>query len=189
MLARLFLLFLITPFVELALLIQVDRLIGFWPTMGVIVATGVVGSLLARQQGWSVWRRFNKRLGTGDLPGKEIVDGLIVLVAGALLITPGVLTDVIGFIGLIPFTRAPIRRYIFRRLKRRMQDGTVHMHFGSFGTATPPGHGPAASPSAESSDPTADGAQEPEAQWGGRSRDVPSHADNNDRPSPDTPKS
>ena len=184
MLGRLLLIFLITPFVELALLIQVDRLIGFWPTMGVIVATGVVGSLLARQQGWSVWRQFNKRLQSGDLPGKEIVDGLIILVAGALLVTPGVLTDAIGFIGLIPFTRAPVRRLVFRRLKQKMEDGSVQMHVGGFGMASPsPNTPPSSEPSPGTS--TEPSTQQSDPSWEGNTRDIPRHAeDENDADRP-----
>jgi len=171
MLGRLLLLFLLTPFVELALLIQVDRLIGFWPTMGIIIATGFAGSYLARREGLSVWQRFNQRLAEGGLPGRELVDGVIILVAGALLITPGVLTDVLGFVGLIPLTRAPIRRLLIKRLKRKMEDGTVRMHVGGFGISTPPDASPASN-----------GNREPDTSWQGTGRQVPRHAEESDPP-------
>ena len=167
MLGRLLLLFLITPVVELALLIRVGEWIGFWPTIGLIVVTGFAGSVLARREGFSVWRRFNERLQQGGLPGEELVDGMIILVAGALLITPGVLTDVFGFIGLIPLTRAPIRRLLINRLKRRLEDGSVQLHVGGFGIASPPTDGPSRS----------NGDRQDDAQWGGTGRKVPRHTD------------
>ena len=125
LLVRLLALFILLPAVELALLVQVDRLIGFWPTIGLILATGLIGSLLARREGLSVWRRLNQRLGEGTLPGHELIDGVIILLAGALLITPGVLTDVVGFMGLLPPTRALIRKFAQRRIKRAVQRGTI----------------------------------------------------------------
>lgn len=132
MLGRLLALFLITPVVELALLIQLGEYIGFWPTVGVIVLTGITGSYLAKREGLSIWKRFNERLKGGELPGKELLDGVIILVAGALLITPGVLTDLFGFIGLIPFTRAMVRKYLNGRIQRAMERGSVRMTFGGF---------------------------------------------------------
>ncbi len=166
MLGRLLLLFLLTPLVELALLIQVDRLIGFWPTMGLIVATGLAGSYLAKREGLSVWRQFNRRLNEGGLPGRELVDGVIVLVSGALLLTPGVLTDVLGFIGLLPPTRAPIRRLLLRWLRRKAEQGSMQIRVGGFGVSTPADDWP---PSG------ADRAAEPT--WHGTSRQVPRHAE------------
>lgn len=175
MLGRLLLLFLLTPFVELALLIQVDRLIGFWPTMGIIVATGLAGSLLAKHEGLSAWQRFNRRLAEGGLPGRELADGVIILVAGALLITPGVLTDVIGFIGLIPLTRAPVRRFLIKRLKRKMEDGTMQVHVGGFGVSTPPSERPSAPNEDREEGPT----------WQGTGRQVPRHTNDSDMPGPE----
>jgi len=133
MLGRLVLLFLLTPALELGLLIQVDRLIGFGPTIGLIIVTGIVGSVLARREGASTWHRLNERLHVGDVPGTELADGVIILVSGALLITPGVLTDVVGFLGLIPFTRRPIRRVLVRWLQSKIQEGSAHFRFGVFG--------------------------------------------------------
>lgn len=172
MLGRLVLLFLITPVVELALLIQIGERIGFWPTIAIIVATGLAGSFLARREGFSVWKRFNQRLAEGGLPGEELVDGMIILVAGALLITPGVLTDVFGFIGLLPFTRAPVRRYLIKRLKRRVEDGSVRLHVGGFGVASAPNE-PRSSPRR----PGSNGQREDDAGWEGTGRQVPRHSE------------
>jgi UPF0716 protein FxsA len=171
MLGRIVLLFLITPVVELALLIQVGERIGFWPTIAIIVATGLAGSFLARREGFSVWQRFNKRLAEGGLPGQELVDGMIILVAGALLITPGVLTDVFGFIGLLPFTRAPVRRFLIRRLRRRMEDGSVHVHMGGFSVSSP------FDTSSSTEDPASNGQREHDPHWQGTGRKVPRHSE------------
>jgi len=121
---RLFLLFVVVPAVELALLIEIGGLIGTANTFAIIVATGLVGSYLARSQGLAVWRRFQERLASGDMPGNELVDGLIVLVSGALLLTPGVLTDAIGLLGLAPPSRHLLRNVIVHRLKDRIHDRT-----------------------------------------------------------------
>lgn len=174
MLGRLVLLFLLTPAVELALLIQVDRFIGFWPTVGLIIATGIAGSYLARREGLSTWRRLNERLRAGDLPGTELVDGVIILVAGALLITPGVLTDGLGFIGLLPPTRALIRRVLIRRLQKKVEQGSMQIHFGAFGGARPGADAPNWPPSGpDGGSPNSD----PDGSWEGDSRRIPRHAD------------
>ncbi len=170
MLGRLVLLFLITPAVELGLLIQVDRLIGFGPTIALIIATGIAGSYLARREGLTTWRRLNKRLGAGELPGKELADGVIILVAGALLITPGVLTDVLGFLGLLPPSRALIRKALMKRLQSKMDDGSMEVQFGVFGGAT--SSSGAASPG--SFDPSSSDDQ-PSTSWNGTARQVPDH--------------
>jgi UPF0716 protein FxsA len=128
---RLLALFLLMPVIDLLLLIKVDGLIGFWPTVGLVLGTGVAGSYLARREGLSTWRRLNDEMAGGALPGKELLDGVIILVAGALLVTPGVITDVIGFLGLIPPTRYLIRKAVMRYAKRKMDSGSLA--FGFFG--------------------------------------------------------
>ncbi|PEN15129.1 hypothetical protein CRI94_02235 [Longibacter salinarum] len=141
MLARLVVLFLVTPAVELALLLKVGQLIGFWETVGIIVATGIAGSFLAKREGVSAWQRLNRSLARGGLPGKELLDGVIILIAGALLITPGVLTDIVGFMGLLPPSRALIRKLIMKRVQKKMEDGSLNMQFGFFGGVPSGGRG------------------------------------------------
>ncbi|MFB6246976.1 MAG: FxsA family protein [Salinibacter sp.] len=171
MLGRLLLLFLLTPAVELGLLIQVDRLIGFWPTIGLIVATGIAGSYLARREGLNTWRRLNERLNAGDLPGKELIDGVIILMAGALLVTPGVLTDAIGFLGLLSPTRALIRKLVMRRFRHKMEQGSLRVQFGFFGGAAPGPNGPPPEDGPDGS------GSSPVDRWQGTARQVPSHGD------------
>ncbi|PQJ33437.1 hypothetical protein BSZ35_01455 [Salinibacter sp. 10B] len=170
MLGRLLLLFLLTPAVELGLLIQVDKLIGFWPTIGVIVATGIAGSYLARREGVQTWRRLNERLSRGDLPGTELMDGVIILVAGALLVTPGVLTDAFGFLGLLPPTRALIRKVLMRRFQSKMQEGSMQIQFGIFGGAAPGPNGSAPN-----------GPSGSNQTWKGTSQQVPRHSQDTSR--------
>lgn len=183
MLGRLLLLFLLTPAVELGVLIQVDQLIGFGPTIGLIVATGIAGSYLARREGLNTWRRLNERLQMGDLPGKELVDGVIILVAGALLVTPGVLTDVVGFLGLIPPTRALIRRVLMRRFQSKMQEGSMQVQFGIFGGAAPGPNGPDFDARNEHRSDEEESAEE----WQGSGRQMPRHSTNTSNSSKEAP--
>ena len=98
----LFLLFLLTPLIEIAVFIEVGSLIGLWPTLGVVVLTAVLGAALWRAQGLSTWARAQETLRAGELPVREVTDGAFLLVAGALLLTPGLVTDAIGFLLLVP---------------------------------------------------------------------------------------
>jgi UPF0716 protein FxsA len=121
MLARLVLLFTIVPIIELALILWVNTLIGPWPTFGIILVTGFTGALMGKLQGLKAWRKIKEELARGELPQDSILDGLAVLIASALLLTPGVLTDLAGFILLFPPTRAPIRAFAKRRLTKWLQ--------------------------------------------------------------------
>jgi len=112
---RILALFVLVPALELYLLIRLGTVIGAAETFGLILLTGLVGSYMTKSQGLSVWRRFQQKIGSGGVPGNEIVDGVIILLSGALLITPGVLTDFVGLMGLIPATRAFIRKYVYAR--------------------------------------------------------------------------
>ena len=122
---RLLALFLIVPIAELALLIWIGERVGFWPTVGLIALTAVLGSWLARREGWNVFRRLQSKLAGGGLPGPELTDGLIILISGALLLTPGILTDVVGFLGLLPPSRALIRKQLQRRFKGALERGNA----------------------------------------------------------------
>lgn len=142
---RLFVLFVLVPVIELALLIQIGRAIGLLPTVGLVLLTGAAGAWLARAEGVRVFFSFQNELQTGRVPGQAVFDGLCVLVGGALLLTPGVLTDLFGFALLLPPTRRWIQRRMRRSLERRMQDGSVRVvtfgsgGLGGFGFGGPPG--------------------------------------------------
>ena len=114
------LLFIVVPIAELAVLIQVGQVIGVWWTIGLLVLDSILGSLLMRSQGRATWRRFNDTTRAGRVPAREVLDGALVIFGGALLLTPGFITDILGLVLLIPPTRALIRHILARRLAHRM---------------------------------------------------------------------
>jgi UPF0716 protein FxsA len=138
---RLLLLFIVVPVVELVLLIEMGQRIGMLTTVGLIMGTGMVGVSLARQQGIHTLARLQKDINGGRFPAETIVDGVLILVAAALLITPGVLTDIFGFFCLIPTCRRLLMRSLKCRFERALRAGTVNVTAASTGaapTAQPP---------------------------------------------------
>ena len=127
MLGRLALLFVIVPILELILLIEIGQVVGLLPTVALVIFTGVTGAWLARAEGLRVFFQFQRELASGRLPGQSLLDGISVLVGGAFLLTPGVLTDVVGFSLLIPVSRRWIQRRVRTRLERRIADGTIRV--------------------------------------------------------------
>jgi UPF0716 protein FxsA len=107
-----FLLVLIIPFVEIYLLLAVGSIIGALPTIFLVVFTAGLGAWLLRQQGFSTWQRLQANLAQGKIPAYEMIEGPIILVGGALLLTPGFMTDMLGFACLIPQLRRKIAQYI-----------------------------------------------------------------------------
>jgi UPF0716 protein FxsA len=125
MFLRLALLFTIVPLVELYLLIQIGGMIGVEATIAIVVATGVLGAWLARMQGLKVIEKVQASLQNGQVPTDAIVDGLLILVAAAVLLTPGIITDGVGFMLLIPQGRRLVRTVV-RRMMARGQPETDH---------------------------------------------------------------
>lgn len=117
------LLFVVVPLVELYVIIQVGQEIGPMPTIGILVADSVLGSLLLRSQGRGAWRRFNDALAAGRPPAREVLDGGLIIFGGALLLTPGFVTDVLGLVLLLPPTRAMVRRALVGHFSRRFVAG------------------------------------------------------------------
>ena len=107
-----YLLFILVPALELFLLLQVGARIGLIPTLAAIVATGVLGATLARRQGLLVLRRMQESANQGRMPTNEIIEGVMILAAAALLLTPGFLTDLVGFLALIPGPRSFFRNLV-----------------------------------------------------------------------------
>ncbi len=126
---RLLLLFVLTPIVELALLIEVGRHIGVVSTIALVLITGVAGAALARSQGMLAFQRLRQGFTQGKSPGDALLDGVLILAGGLLLLTPGILTDLVGFSALLPATRALIRRYLKERIAQRLRSGEVHTHY------------------------------------------------------------
>ncbi|HSK49412.1 MAG TPA: FxsA family protein [Solirubrobacterales bacterium] len=112
-------LFIVVPIAELYVIIQVGQAIGLVPTLLLLLADAVLGSLLLRHQGRGAWRRFNEALAARRFPGKEVADGAMIIVGGTLLLTPGFLSDIAGLILLIPPTRALLRRAFSSYFGRR----------------------------------------------------------------------
>jgi UPF0716 protein FxsA len=125
-------LFIALPLAELYVILKVGDAIGAVWTILLLAADSVLGSLLLRAQGRSVWRRFNTALAEGKMPHREVIDGVLVIFGGAFLITPGFITDIVGLLLLLPPTRALIRSQVVRRLGRRV----------AIGVTTRPGHRP-----------------------------------------------
>ncbi len=132
------LLFIVVPIVELYVIIQVGELIGLWPTLALLLADALLGAFLLRYQGRGAWRRFNQALAERRFPGREVADGLMIAIGGTLLLTPGFVTDIFGFLLLIPPTRALARRLMRGYVARRF----VVMGVGGSGP-TPPRADPA----------------------------------------------
>lgn len=143
MLLRLLALFVLVPMVELALLVWMGSRVGFWPTIALVVLTGTAGALLMRGQGARAWRAIRDEMAAGRVPAAELLDGLLVLIGGVVLLTPGVLTDLAGIALLVPATRRRVRAALRRRLERAVREGRVTV-IGRFGPGGPVGpSGPA----------------------------------------------
>jgi UPF0716 protein FxsA len=117
--------FIIVPLAELYVILKVGDAIGAVWTIALLAADSLLGSVLLRAQGRTVWGRFNETLAAGRMPHREVLDGVLVIFGGAFLITPGFLTDIVGLVLLIPPSRALVRRIVARRLGRRVAVGVV----------------------------------------------------------------
>jgi UPF0716 protein FxsA len=113
-------LFVAVPIAELYVILQVGDAIGAVPTILLLAADSAIGAVLLRSQGRSVWRQFNATMASGRVPHRELIDGVGVVFGGALLLTPGFITDAVGLLLLLPPTRAVFRRVLVRRVGRRL---------------------------------------------------------------------
>ena len=121
MLIRLAMLFILLPLVELALLMYISRQFASpMGTLALVILTGVVGAWLARREGLNCYRRVQQQVSQGLLPADSLLDGLMILIAGAFLVTPGIITDSVGFALLVPRIRQTVRRHIVSQIKARI---------------------------------------------------------------------
>jgi UPF0716 protein FxsA len=125
MLLRLALLFVLMPLVELAILVYLGTIIGALYTILIVVATGILGAFMARNQGLAALSRIRGSIERGIIPSNELFDGALILVGGLLLLTPGIITDIIGFALLVPQTRRIIGRWLRSLIRRRIQRGEI----------------------------------------------------------------
>jgi UPF0716 protein FxsA len=112
--------FIVVPILELYVLIQIGKAIGILPTIALLILDSVLGAALMRSQGRAAWMRFNRALAEGRVPAREVIDGVLVIFGGALLLTPGFLSDILGLTLLLPPTRALIRRVLVARFGGRL---------------------------------------------------------------------
>lgn len=118
-----FLLFVLIPVIELSVLIRVGEVLGTWTTIGLVLFTAVLGVSLVRSQGLSTLMQVQQKFARGEAPGQEIVEGMMLAMAGILLVIPGFVTDAIGLLLLTPFTRRPIAALLFKRMQLRVGRG------------------------------------------------------------------
>lgn len=135
MLPLILLLLIAVPLLELYVILQVGEAIGVLPTIALLIADSVLGAVLMRSQGRRAWLRFNLAVSEGRVPAKEALDGVLVVFGGALLLTPGFVSDIFGFVFLLPVTRPLVRRLLVRRYAGRMVSSAQRFGGG------PPGGG------------------------------------------------
>lgn len=131
---KLFLLFAIMPIIEIAVLIEVGEQIGGWNTVGLVILSAMVGAYLVRQQGMMTAFQARQKMQLGQLPGQEMVEGLMLVVAGVLLVTPGFVTDIFGLALTLPMIRPAIARAVLKRMQvhvvNQAQGGfSAHYHY------------------------------------------------------------
>ena len=137
------LLFIVLPIAELYVIIQIGGAIGVLPTLAILIADSLIGAALARSQGRAAWERFNRALAEGRVPGREVFDGAMIILGGALLLTPGFITDVVGILLLLPPTRAALRVFLSRTVARR---AGFAFRVSSFGAGRVRARGPRSRP-------------------------------------------
>lgn len=129
MLGKLILLFTLTPIVELFILFKIVEVTSGLTTMLLVLLTGIAGAYLAKSEGKIIITRIKSEINQGTMPGNELINGLCVLIGGALLLTPGIITDIIGFSLVIPMTRLIFKKYIKRKFESVIKEGQVHFHY------------------------------------------------------------
>lgn len=124
-------LFIGLPILELALLIELHGVVGFFPTILLVFLTGIAGAFLVRRQGINTLFKIQQEMSVGNLPAPQMMDGIMILIAGALLVTPGLITDVTGFLLLVPAVREYIRGILKKKLQDKMNSGYTEVRYNS----------------------------------------------------------
>ena len=121
----LFLLIILIPALDIGLLLISGKAIGVWPTIALIILTGILGAYLAKREGLQTIRKVQEQLSYGQLPGDALLDGICILIGGTMLLTPGFITDVTGFLFLFPPTRKPIKYFILKMWQRKINNPKI----------------------------------------------------------------
>ncbi len=129
MFSKLVLLFVGVPLLELFILVKLGAAIGIWPTIGIVLVTGVLGASVARYEGLRVLNHINDELRYGRMPAEELFDGLLILIGGIVLLTPGLLTDLFGFSLLVPATRRMYKEWLRRRFDNMIRSGETRFTY------------------------------------------------------------
>jgi UPF0716 protein FxsA len=136
--ALVFVLLLVVPVLEIAAIVAVGRVIGGWQTLALLLVESALGAWLVRREGARAWAALRTALNTGQMPSRQLADAALVLVGGTLLLTPGFLTDIVGFFFILPFTRPVARTLLEAAVAKRLLGG----FFGGGGGPGRPGRGP-----------------------------------------------
>lgn len=132
MFLKLLLIFTLIPLTELVILIKLGNIVGLIPTLLIVIATGILGAWLTRQQGLSTLNKIRMQLSLGKVPAENLINGVLILVGGIVLLTPGLLTDTFGFLLLIPQTREQFKRILKKKLKQKVNSNktetTITIH-------------------------------------------------------------
>lgn len=129
MFAQLLLLFIAVPLIEVLILIQLGSLFGFWPTILLVIGTGILGAYLAKLYGLSIWYQIQEDLNAGRMPADKLVDGLLILIGGIVLLTPGLLTDIFGLLLLFPITRSFFKKFVKSKFKTMSEQQTSNIYW------------------------------------------------------------
>ncbi len=140
--------FIVVPLVELWVIIEVGGLLGLWPTIALLLVDSILGAVLVRREGSRAWKKFREALAAGRVPGDEIVQGALLLFGGALLLTPGFVTDIAGLALVLPITRGPVARV----LRLRIVPVPLQVGTGMWNSTRPPSDDPDGSDAASSRD-------------------------------------
>jgi len=123
---KILILFVMVPVIELYILIEVGKKIGSLTTIGIIILTGIIGAYLVKSQGFMILRKIQNDLNEGIMPGDSLIQGAIILAGGILLLTPGFVTDIVGFIFLIPVSRNIVKKYLLKWLQGKIKEGNFY---------------------------------------------------------------
>ncbi|MBC8174155.1 MAG: membrane protein FxsA [Candidatus Marinimicrobia bacterium] len=129
MFPKLLLLFIGLPLVEIAILIKLGEVLGFWTALLLVIVTGILGAALARAQGLWIWSQIQQELQMGRMPTEKMLDGLFILIGGIVLLTPGLLTDLFGFAFLVPFTRNLFKDWLHRKFEDMIHSGKTNFTY------------------------------------------------------------